>query len=85
MRSVADQLRRRAIGVLLTGMGRDGAEGLLALRHAGAFTVAQDAATCVVYGMPAVAVSLGAAVRELPIDEIAAQLTAALPLETVDA
>lgn len=57
----ATPLGSRAVGVLLTGMGRDGAEGLLALRSAGAATFAQSADSCVVYGMPRAAVELGAA------------------------
>ncbi len=61
MSSAADQLGRKAIGVLLTGMGRDGADGLLAMRRAGARTVAQDEATSVVYGMPRAAHEIGAA------------------------
>lgn len=59
---------------LLTGMGRDGAQGLLALRQAGARTIAQDAATSVVYGMPRAAVELGAAGAVLPLGRIAAEL-----------
>lgn len=59
---------------LLTGMGRDGAAGLLALRQAGALTIAQDEATCVVYGMPREAVLLNAAKRVLPLPEIAPAL-----------
>jgi two-component system chemotaxis response regulator CheB len=70
--SVAEDLGSQAMGVLLTGMGRDGAEGLLAMRRAGALTVAQDEATCVVHGMPREAVALGAADRVLPLDGIAA-------------
>ena len=61
---------RRVVGVLLTGMGRDGAEGLLALRRGGARTICQDRTTSVVYGMPRAAVELGAAERELPLDRI---------------
>lgn len=71
MRSAAEQLGRRAIGVLLTGMGRDGADGMLAMRRAGARTVAQDEATSVVYGMPKVAFDSGAADTVLPIGRIA--------------
>lgn len=61
----------RSIGVLLTGMGRDGAEGLLKLKSNGVFTIAQNAETCAVYGMPKAAAELNAAVKILPIDNIA--------------
>lgn len=64
------------IGVLLTGMGRDGASGLLALQRAGRYTIAQDRASCAVYGMPKAAVELGAACEVLPIDSIAGALRA---------
>lgn len=69
--SVAAELPRRAVGVLLTGMGADGAQGLLAMRNAGCPTIAQDQATCVVYGMPKVAAELGAAVHVLGLPRIA--------------
>ncbi len=69
--SIAKYYRRSAVGVLLTGMGRDGAAGLLALSEAGAVTIAQDEATSVVFGMPREAIALGAAQRILPIQEIA--------------
>jgi len=62
---------RNAVGVLMTGMGNDGAQGLFELKQAGAFTMAQDEATCVVYGMPNEAVKLGAAARVLPLGAIA--------------
>ncbi|MBA3937307.1 MAG: chemotaxis response regulator protein-glutamate methylesterase [Planctomycetes bacterium] len=71
-RSVAQAAGANAVGVVLTGMGRDGAEGLLAMRRTGAHTIAQDEATCVVYGMPKAAVELGAAVEVLPLEAIAA-------------
>ena len=71
MTAAAEQLGRRAIGVLLTGMGRDGADGLLAMREAGARTVAQDEATSVVYGMPKAAFDNGGADTVLPLDKIA--------------
>jgi two-component system response regulator WspF len=59
-----------SVGVLLTGMGMDGAEGLLAMRHVGWHTIAQDQASCIVYGMPKAAARIGAAVEILPIDQI---------------
>ena len=72
--SAAGQAGRNAIGVLLTGMGKDGAAGLLEMRQAGAATLAQDEASCVVYGMPREAVALGAAGEVLPLEEIAPRL-----------
>jgi two-component system, chemotaxis family, protein-glutamate methylesterase/glutaminase len=74
--SVAEAAGGDSVGVLLTGMGNDGAQGLLKMRRAGAMTIAQDEATCVVYGMPREAVGLGAAAKVLPLLEIpAAMLT----------
>lgn len=69
--SVARQVGAAAVGILLTGMGADGARGLLAMRQAGAHTIAQDEATCTVYGMPRVAAELGAAENILPLPRIA--------------
>ncbi len=69
-RSVA-RLGRPAVGVLLTGMGADGAAGLLELRKAGGRTIGQDEATSVVYGMPAVAFSIGAVEQQLPMGRVA--------------
>jgi two-component system chemotaxis response regulator CheB len=74
--SVAEQVGTRAIGVLLTGMGSDGARGLQQMRAHGAHTIAQDEASSVVWGMPGAAVALGAADRVLPIEQIAAALVA---------
>jgi two-component system response regulator WspF len=71
-RSVVERWEGDAIGVLLTGMGRDGAEGLLAMRRAGHATLAQDQKSCVVYGMPRAAVELKAADRVLPVTELGA-------------
>ncbi|HWV38470.1 MAG TPA: chemotaxis response regulator protein-glutamate methylesterase [Vulgatibacter sp.] len=70
LRSVALAAGRNAVGVVLTGMGADGARGLLEMRSAGAATIAQDEATSVVYGMPKVAFETGAAELVLPIDQI---------------
>jgi two-component system, chemotaxis family, protein-glutamate methylesterase/glutaminase len=72
--SVAKVYGATAIGLILTGMGSDGAEGLLALRKTGAHTIAQNEATCVVFGMPAVAIELGAAEQVLPLEKIAPAL-----------
>ena len=72
--SLARECRTSVLACLLTGMGRDGAAGLLAIRRAGGFTIAQDEATSVVYGMPREAVQLGAAVRVLPLGDIGAFL-----------
>ena len=76
--SVARSAGRNAVGALLTGMGADGAKGMLAMREAGAYTVAQDEATCVVYGMPREAVKLDAAVDVVPLDRVADALLKAL-------
>lgn len=70
-KSAAEMFGKHAVGALLTGMGRDGAEGLLALRNVGAVTVAQDEKSSVVYGMPRVAFEMGAIDTPLPLDEIA--------------
>jgi two-component system chemotaxis response regulator CheB len=72
--SIARDQGSATAACLLTGMGRDGAAGLLALRNAGAFTIAQDEATCVVYGMPREAALLNAAARILPLGQIAPML-----------
>lgn len=72
--SVAREYGANAVGVLLTGMGRDGASGLLDMKHAGSLTIAQDEATSVIYGMPKEAVALGAADRVLPLDAIGPSL-----------
>jgi len=74
-RSVAQNVGRNAIGVLLTGMGKDGARGLKEMREAGSPTIAQDEATSVVWGMPGEAVAIGAAEKVLPLGEIAAAAT----------
>jgi two-component system chemotaxis response regulator CheB len=78
--SVAAELGPAAAGCLLTGMGRDGADGLLAMRTRGAVTFAQDEATCVVYGMPREAALLGAASYVLPPARIATRLAELQPV-----
>jgi two-component system chemotaxis response regulator CheB len=77
-RSAAVAARASAIGVLLTGMGSDGAEGLLELRRAGAVTLAQDEATSIVFGMPREAIELGAADLVLGLEEIPAAILASV-------
>ncbi|MGC3970551.1 MAG: protein-glutamate O-methylesterase CheB [Pirellulales bacterium] len=72
--SVAELAGRRAVGVILTGMGRDGAAGLLKMRHAGARTIGQNEKTCVVYGMPRVAYELGAVEQQLPLGSIGEEI-----------
>ena len=69
--SVAEVFGNRAVGILLTGMGSDGAKGLLAMAERGAFTIAQDEATCTVFGMPRAAIELGAASVVAPIERVA--------------
>lgn len=76
--SVATEAGKRAIGVILTGMGRDGAEGMLAMHHAGAWNIAQDQDSCVVYGMPREAVLLNAVDEVAGIDNIATRILARL-------
>ena len=78
--SVAESAGASAIGVILTGMGADGAQGLFKMRQAGARTIAQDEATCVVFGMPREAVVLGAADQVLPLPSIAAAVLAPRPV-----
>ena len=72
--SLADVYSRHAIGLLLTGMGDDGAVGLKAIRDAGGCTIAEDESTAVVYGMPGAAVKLDAVCRSLPLGQIAGEL-----------
>src|SRR5271165_6141411 len=70
-RSAARYAGQNAVGVIMTGMGDDGARGMLEMLQAGAFTIAQDEATCVVFGMPAEAIKLNAVDRVLPLTSIA--------------
>ena len=68
--SVSRIAGKKAIGVILTGMGGDGAKGLLEMRNAGARTIGEDEASCVVYGMPKVAYDIGAVQYQLPLTAI---------------
>ena len=68
--SAARSLGTRAVGIMLTGMGGDGSEGMLKMREAGAYNIAQDEASCVVFGMPRVAIEKGAVHKVLPLDSI---------------
>lgn len=72
--SVAEVAKQNAVGIILTGMGGDGAKGLLAMKEAGAYTIGQDKETCVVYGMPMVAYNIGAVTKQLPLDRISNEL-----------
>jgi two-component system, chemotaxis family, protein-glutamate methylesterase/glutaminase len=76
--SVAEQFGDEAVGVLLTGMGSDGGDGMLAMAQAGALTICQNEATCVVYGMPKDAIARGAARVVLPLNDIARALVKAV-------
>lgn len=76
--SVAKTAGKRAVGIILTGMGGDGAKGLLAMREAGAETIGQDESTCVVYGMPKVAYDLGAVKYQEKLQAIAGRMYAVL-------
>jgi len=72
--SVAEVAKSKAIGVILTGMGADGAKGLLNMKKQGAYTIGQDEKTSTVYGMPMVAFNIGAVTKQLPLDKIAQEI-----------
>ena len=76
--SVAKSAAKRAIGIILTGMGADGAKGLLEMRKAGAHTIGQDESSCVVYGMPKAAFEIGAVEYQEKINDIAKKTYAVL-------
>ena len=76
--SAAKHAGKNAIGVILTGMGRDGAEGLLRMRQAGAYTLAQDEASCVVFGMPREAIALGGVNEVVPLQDMSQRVLAHL-------
>jgi two-component system chemotaxis response regulator CheB len=73
-KSVAQHAGRNALGVMLTGMGKDGAQAMLEMKQAGSFNIAQDEATCVVFGMPKEAIACGAVDEVLPVGKIADRL-----------
>ena len=77
-RTAAEEVGRNAIGVILTGMGKDGAHGLLRMRQAGARTFGQDEASCVVYGMPREAALVGAVDEVVSLNNVAARVLAKL-------
>jgi two-component system, chemotaxis family, protein-glutamate methylesterase/glutaminase len=72
--SAAAVAGQNALGVIMTGMGKDGAQGLLAMRKSGAYTIAQDEASCVVFGMPKAAIEIGAAVEVASLNDIAGRV-----------
>ena len=74
--SVAQYAGANTVGVILTGMGGDGAKGMLRMKQAGAYTIAQDEASCVVFGMPKEAIKLGGVEKVLPLAEIPAAMMA---------
>lgn len=78
-RSVAKHIGPQAVGVILTGMGKDGAQGLLEMRKAGAYTIAQDQDSCVVFGMPREAAAIGAVGEVVSLGRIAERVLANLP------
>jgi len=77
-RSVAQEAGKNAIGVILTGMGKDGAQGMLAMRQAGAWNIGQDQESCVVYGMPREAALVGAVDEVASLNNVAARVLAKL-------
>jgi two-component system chemotaxis response regulator CheB len=75
-RSASQTAGRNAMGVILTGMGDDGARGLLEMKQAGSVTLAQDEASCVVFGMPKEAIARGAASKVVPLNRVAGEIAA---------
>ncbi len=72
--SFSEAVRENAIGIILTGMGNDGAKGLLNMKNRGAYTIGQDEETCVVYGMPMVACNIGAVIKQVPLYRISTEI-----------
>lgn len=77
MKSVADTFQNHAMGVILTGMGSDGAEGMMAIHRRGGLTIGQDEASCTVYGMPRACAELGALTRVVPLSQVPGQIVQA--------
>jgi two-component system chemotaxis response regulator CheB len=77
MKSVADAFQNLAMGVILTGMGSDGAEGMMAIHRRGGLTIGQDEASCTVYGMPRACAELGALTRVVPLSQVPGQIVQA--------
>jgi len=82
--SVSEQVGHSATGVILTGMGSDGAEGLLKMRNTGAYTIGQDEASSVIYGMPKVAYEKGAVLEQLPLKEIPGRIVKSISRDGKD-
>lgn len=83
MKSVAKYAGENAIGLILTGMGRDGADGLLSMKQAGSYNIAQDERSCVVFGMPKAAIEIDAVHRVLPLERIADEIINQIKLRAV--
>lgn len=81
---MAKRVGQNAVGVIMTGMGGDGAKGLLAMRNAGAYTLAQDEKSSVVYGMPKEAVKLGAVDKVVPLSSITRQTLRSINYEMIE-
>ena len=73
-RSAARYAGRNAVGIILTGMGDDGARGMLEMKEAGAMTIAQDEATCIVFGMPKEAIKMNGVNKILPLQSVASAI-----------
>lgn len=76
--SVANRFKGKSIGVILTGMGRDGGDGLLKMKNSGSFTIGQDESSCVVYGMPKYAFEIGAVTHQVPLKQIGGFLVSSI-------
>jgi two-component system chemotaxis response regulator CheB len=82
-RSVARYAGKNSMGIVMTGMGDDGAKGLLEMREAGAHTIAQDEKSCIVFGMPKEAIKLNAAIEILPLNKISTHIINKIKKENI--